>query len=68
MFYSEDSLDLSFKEELKLLWMLICFAVPVAITALSEMAMTAASAAFAASSSESPLAFNEAANDVTVSM
>ena len=39
MFYSEDSLDLSLKEELKLLWMLICFAVPVAITALSEMAI-----------------------------
>ena len=39
MFYSEDSLNLSFKEELKLLWMLICFAVPVAITALSEMAI-----------------------------
>ena len=39
MFYSEDSLDLSFKEELKLLWMLIKFAVPVAITALSEMAI-----------------------------
>ena len=39
MFYSEDSLDLSFKEELELLWMLICFAVPVAITALSEMAI-----------------------------
>ena len=39
MFYCEDSLDLSFKEELKLLWMLICFAVPVAITALSEMAI-----------------------------
>lgn len=39
MFYSEDSLDLSLKEELELLWMLICFAVPVAITALSEMAI-----------------------------
>ena len=39
MFSSQDSLDLSFKEELKLLWMLICFAVPVAITALSEMAI-----------------------------
>lgn len=39
MFYSEDSLDLSLKEELNLLWMLICFAVPVAITALSEMAI-----------------------------
>ncbi|MBQ6220423.1 MAG: flippase [Methanosphaera sp.] len=39
MFYSEDSLNLNLKEELKLLWMLICFAVPVAITALSEMAI-----------------------------
>ena len=39
MFYSEDSLDLSLREELNLLWMLICFAVPVAITALSEMAI-----------------------------
>ena len=39
MFESPDSLDLSFTEELKLLWMLICFAVPVAITALSEMAI-----------------------------
>jgi stage V sporulation protein B len=39
MFSSEDSLNLSLKEELDLLWMLICFAVPVAITALSEMAI-----------------------------
>ena len=39
LFYSEDSLNLSLKEELKLLWMLIRFAIPVAITALSEMAI-----------------------------
>ena len=39
LFYSEDSLNLTLKEELKLLWMLIRFAVPVAITALSEMAI-----------------------------
>ncbi len=39
LFKSEDSLNLSLKEELKLLWMLIKFAVPVAITALSEMAI-----------------------------
>lgn len=39
LFNDEKTLDLSFKEELKLLWMLICFAVPVAITALSEMAI-----------------------------
>lgn len=39
LFYSEDSLNLTFKEEMKLLWMLIRFAVPVAITALSEMAI-----------------------------
>lgn len=39
LFYSEDSLNLSFREELNLLWMLIRFAVPVAITALSEMAI-----------------------------
>lgn len=36
---SEDSLQLSLNEELKLLWKLICFAIPVAITALSEMAI-----------------------------
>lgn len=39
MFESEDSLNLSFKEELKLLWTLIRFAIPVTITALSEMAI-----------------------------
>lgn len=39
LFYSEDSLNLTLNEELKLLWMLIRFAVPVAITALSEMAI-----------------------------
>ncbi len=39
LFYSEDSLNLTFREEMKLLWMLIRFAVPVAITALSEMAI-----------------------------
>ncbi|RAP52737.1 MAG: hypothetical protein BZ138_02365 [Methanosphaera sp. rholeuAM270] len=39
LFESEDSLNLSFREELNLLWMLIKFAVPVAITALSEMAI-----------------------------
>ncbi|RAP46264.1 MAG: hypothetical protein BZ135_03960 [Methanosphaera sp. rholeuAM6] len=39
IFYSEDTLDLTFREELDLLWMLIRFAVPVAITALSEMAI-----------------------------
>ena len=39
MFASQTKLDLSFKEELNLLWMLIKFAVPVAITALSEMAI-----------------------------
>jgi len=37
LFDSDDSLNLSFKEELNLLWMLIKFAVPVAITALSEI-------------------------------
>ncbi|MCD7781312.1 MAG: flippase [Methanosphaera sp.] len=37
LFYSEDDLDLSLREELKLLAMLIRFAVPVTITALSEM-------------------------------
>lgn len=35
----ESTLDLSLREELSLLWTLICFAVPVAITALSEMAI-----------------------------
>lgn len=39
LFDSDDSLNLSFKEELNLLWMLIKFAVPVAITALSEIAI-----------------------------
>lgn len=39
LFVSDDSLNLSFREELNLLWMLIKFAVPVAITALSEMAI-----------------------------
>lgn len=39
LFETDESLDLSFKEELTLLWKLICFAVPVAITALSEMAI-----------------------------
>jgi len=39
LFNDENTLNLSFKEELKLLWVLICFAVPVAITALSEMAI-----------------------------
>ncbi|OED29578.1 flippase [Methanosphaera sp. WGK6] len=39
LFESEDSLKLSLKEELNLLWMLICFAIPVTITALSEMAI-----------------------------
>lgn len=39
LFYSENTLNLTFKEEIKLLWMLIRFAVPVAITALSEMAI-----------------------------
>jgi len=39
LFNDENTLNLSFKEELKLLWILICFAVPVAITALSEMAI-----------------------------
>lgn len=39
MFVSDETLNLTFKEELKLLWMLIKFAVPVAITALSEMAI-----------------------------
>ncbi|MBR0471660.1 MAG: flippase [Methanosphaera sp.] len=39
MFASEDSLNLSVREEINLLWMLIKFAVPVAITALSEMAI-----------------------------
>lgn len=39
IFKTEDSLDLTFHEELSLLWKLICFAIPVAITALSEMAI-----------------------------
>ncbi len=37
LFESEDDLDLSTREELDLLWMLIKFAIPVTITALSEM-------------------------------
>lgn len=39
LFDNQKTLDLTFHEEMKLLWMLICFAVPVAITALSEMAI-----------------------------
>lgn len=39
LFGNVETLNLSIKEELKLLWMLIKFAIPVAITALSEMAI-----------------------------
>ncbi len=39
LFDSDESLNLSFREEVKLLWMLIRFAIPVTITALSEMAI-----------------------------
>jgi len=39
LFKDEAPLKLSFNEELKLLWMLIKFAIPVAVTALSEMAI-----------------------------
>ena len=39
LFDNAETLNLSTREELKLLWMLIKFAIPVAITALSEMAI-----------------------------
>ncbi|MBE6493509.1 MAG: flippase [Methanosphaera stadtmanae] len=39
LFKNTETLNLSTREELKLLWMLIKFAIPVAITALSEMAI-----------------------------
>lgn len=39
LFETEEDLSLSRKDELNLLWMLIRFAIPVTITALSEMAI-----------------------------